>query len=456
MTEHFTEHQIAERYLVENKRWRGILRRDEIIDEQTKFYTLKAKQYRHIESPLLDDVYRDLIADLSIGNRGKRDHRLSLLSLLNACFEAIYNGRESAEVGVLWPTSTSGEADNRYKRSLFSSHARKRAADLLHNKGYVRFFKGGNNPRALMPGLVSLVYPEVKLWALYEAVMESESYAVYDVGFDSQETIILRDEHKRLQDYSETEFTATQREHLSKASSLIQSNEWCYVDEHQHTRIINTSSLTLSRHFHQSSFSVYGRIHSEAQSLKKRDRRTLTINGDETVELDFKGMSAALVYAYAGISSRDKIPYVFEGDAYEIDGAPRKVAKTAFQICLNSSSSKSAQKALRTHYPERVDTNQIISDITFKHLKIQQCFYEGLWMTKLAMMESDIMMAILDHCVGYGLPVLPIHDGLICREKDMEQIHQFMVHCFKRECCGVVPVVVAVRDSSGTKEVLLS
>lgn len=224
-----------------------------------------------------------------------------------------------------------------------------------------------------------------------------------------------------------------------------------YTNKKSEVKTVNTSSLSLSRHFNKGSFSIYGRIHCEAQGLSKRHRRCLTIDGEETVDLDFRSMSAFLAYACVlGDGSESSMPI---GDAYEVEFFSREMAKKAFQICLNSSEREGAQKALRKQYPELVTPSSLISAIERKHTNIKECFYKGVWMSELSMMESNIMMSVLDHCVGYGIPVLPIHDGLVCREQDKDMVVKFMAYCFKLKC-HMSPEITMVRDKSGTKEII--
>jgi hypothetical protein len=263
-------------------------------------YTAEANQNRYIESPLLDEVYGEITKDLNIGNRGKRDHRLATLCLLNACFEAHDYDAEDGITGILWRTSTSADKATRYSRKTFSPKCRRPVIDLLVASGYIYFHKGGNNPSSFVPGLVSIALPTDKLDSLYSQVLSEGEFLVHEYGAESQEVILL-EEDGLLSNYEDTPFTLHQRELIQSINKLNQSKEWSYTKKDGGKRILSPSSLALSRLFKNGSFNSYGRIHCPAQSIKKGFRKTLLIDGEQTVELDFKGMSPSLAYVYAGL-----------------------------------------------------------------------------------------------------------------------------------------------------------
>ena len=439
MTSIYTESNLSQLPFRENETWGGILRSKDIIAEDCALYTAEANQHRHIRSPLLDEVYTEITKGLKIGNRGKEDHELATPCLFNACFEALDYDSEGERVGVLWRTSTSADKTTRYSRKTFSPKCRRRAVDILMANDYIYFHKGGNDPYSFVPGLVSIVLPTDKLDSLYCQVLAEGDYLVHEFGAELQE-VILFEEDDRLADYKDNSFTTQQRELIVSMNKLNQSKEWSYATQGVGKRTLSASSLVLKRHFKNGSFDSYGRIHCPAQSLRKSIRKTLLIDGEKTVELDFKGMSPSLAYVCAGLDAGDR-PQELEGDPYHIPGYTRDRVKLAFQVCMNTDSRQKAIKTISVS-ANGVDARSLVTAIEKHHQQISSLFYQGIWMSTLTIYESDIMQQILQHCNGYGIPALPIHDAIVCKKSDGEMVQKFMKRCFEVKC-GVNPVIVS-------------
>ena len=104
----------------------------------------------------------------------------------------------------------------------------------------------------------------------------------------------------------------------------------------------------------------------------------------------------------------------------------------------------SRQKAIKTISVSAngVDARSLVTAIEKHHQQISSLFYQGIWMSTLTIYESDIMQQILQHCNGYGIPALPIHDAIVCKKSDGEMVQKFMKRCFEVKC-GVSPVIVS-------------
>jgi hypothetical protein len=90
---------------------------------------------------------------------------------------------------------------------------------------------------------------------------------------------------------------------------------------------------------YKGSFDLDGRFTgSSIIHMRKADRRNLQIEGEEVFEADIKNCLPSLMYA-------QEIGEPCHGDAYEIHGVPRELAKTALVIMLNC-------------YPESVKIHQ--------------------------------------------------------------------------------------------------
>ncbi len=432
--------------------WAGAMKKAGELAEESTLYTFAANQLRYIDSNGAELIVDEVTAGLRLTGTGKPHRRLAILSLLNACFEAFHNEpEEEAEVGVLWPTSTAEEPPSRYKQKLFSPAAKKKAAENLEAYGYIKFRRGGKDPSSFVPGVISIVKPTEKLRAVYDEVIDSP-FNVVSPFEDCRELVVLKDAAKRLVDYADNDFTRSVRELLNRVNRINHSHQWCY--EHRNGEIVDIqpSSLTLSRQFRESSFKVYGRFHCEAQGLRKSERWSITIDEQDTVELDFIAMMPTLAYAWAGQNSAELDAWVYKGDPYVLDGYKRELVKKAFLTCLNTKSRSEAAKSLLSEevFGDSKETAYFIDSLIAKHSRIKHIFFREAWM-QLNFEESQIMSFVLDVCAGFKKPVLAMHDGVVCREVDKGMIANIMRNAFEQRL-GVIPEIAMVKDNSGRKE----
>lgn len=437
----------AVRQLRENERCAGTLKNREKLAETKRLLTFKADQLSYVQSEITERLVSEVTTGLRLPGDGKANTRLAVLCLLNAGFEAFFNQPPDAAVGFLWPTSTSAKKETRYTRKLFSVPAKRRAVAVLENHEYITFFKGGKDAKSFEPGKVSMVLPTAKLHEVYAAVLR-EPFEVVEAGAELQELVILNGARgdrlneegtvapnigsSPLADYEDTEFTNRTRLQLRSINELNKSHIWRFESERDGESVINPASLTLKRLFMCGSFSIYGRYHCEAQGMRKSRRRSIHINEEETVELDFKAMLPTLAYARTEVT--------LEGNPYELAGYSRKLVKKALLICLNAATRQAARKAIfsevskmyEDEYNERLPalvTSSLIEELERKHWLIKHLFFTQAWQA-LSFQESEIMSEIITHCIHFKKPVLPIHDGLVCRAVDQDFFAEVMSESF--------------------------
>ena len=140
------------------------------------------------------------------------------------------------------------------------------------------------------------------------------------------------------------------RRHLAEINEALVSVEISHpalgiIRPGSPTRIGNANPgparQTLSRVF-SGSFHQGGRFYGGFWiGMKDKERVRLTVNGQEAIELDYKGIHPTLLYAEAGIA--------FDGDPYDIPGYPtefRKLIKIAFNTMVNAGDRKGAAWAV--------------------------------------------------------------------------------------------------------------
>ena len=443
------DNTVVNQNLMKNKDWTGPLRKQGVLDEGEFIYTLEANQSRMIESDIVNQLYVELIKGKRITGTGKENRRKAVACLINALFEAFFYSRkkETTRVGVLWRTATNVEKKTRYTARLFGESARAPAKDYLLENGFIDFYKGGKNPKSFMPGLVSLVVPTKKMEEFLNKVVMDKFTIKQADGADS-ELILLKDKSGQLMDYTNTEELDRQRNILKSMNDINADYLWSYDDHNGKEVLLHPLSLTLKRRFSYGDFNIYGRIHCDAQSLKKPSRRDLLIGDDETVELDFHCMMPVLAYAEAGLSEGIDA-FRLNGDAYELPDYKRKTVKKAFSIAFNARSYASACKALagEKDVHNYQHAARLLDRIIEKHKLIRHYFFSEAWKA-LNIHESNIMMTVLDSSRHSGVPVLPIHDGVVCRLQDRVRATQFMQFSF-RERYSFIPIINEVRDTSG-------
>jgi hypothetical protein len=164
----------------------------------------------------------------------------------------------------------------------------------------------------------------------------------------------------------------------------------------------------LRRVFNRSSFNMGGRGYGWWQSLPKQRRAVALINGEPVAEPDFEQMHTAILYAEKGLRS--------VGDAYETGEFPRSAGKLAFNVALNAASRQGAIAALmnkRDWAYSGPETSRLLDSLTRRHSAIKDALHSDQGI-RLMRKDSDITIGATKDCLKAGIPVLPIHDSMLC------------------------------------------
>ncbi len=181
----------------------------------------------------------------------------------------------------------------------------------------------------------------------------------------------------------------------------------------------------LVRIFNNGSFDEGGRLYMGWwQSIPSKARKSIKIEGQPTVELDFAQMHPTMLY---GEYASDTL---WKEDPYEVEGLPRKATKKLFNAMINASGK------LR-QWPEGLDgktlkmtVSEAQAEVLERHQPIAPAFYTGAGL-RLQRLDSDMMVAILLELFGRDIPALPVHDSVIVPEHHVEIVTDVMRRQFK-------------------------
>lgn len=353
--------------------------------------------------------------------------------------------------------------ETRYQ-PLFGVHsAACRVRDFLAQRGYIVLVVGFEDPRSSIRRLT-------RMRATQRLVELLNGISTLDYS-TRVETVELKDSAKQLIEYEDNDLTNRIRGDLEIINDLI-SNSWIDLRVSNITflqicseRIIELSRNTLKRVFNNSSFEQGGRFYGGWWlEIPKQYRPYITIDGAETVELDYSSMHLAILYIHAGLSLPD-------GDLYLIDGYPREIVKTVFTRSVNCNSRsdavnsilnsirkeiRKAERAIRKATTEeerqiavnkRTEiieyTSEQLLEVAFRfenlHSQIASALYQGTGL-ELQNLDSRIANLLMLRLSEANIVALPVHDSFIVKREHEQRLLQMMITCFRTLTDGSVTV----------------
>lgn len=204
--------------------------------------------------------------------------------------------------------------------------------------------------------------------------------------------------------------------------------------------------------------SSHGRFYCQAQNLPKVARQRLVVNGEQTVELDFKAMHPTMVLQTSGQEVPDDIYLdlvdwnrgaLLPADAISDEETDR--ARTRFKkvvnIGINATSEKSALKALLDkHGPagDRLfpdyDTICAYYRSAASHPLVTPMLGKGLGLG-LMNIDSNIMQSVMLQCSYENIPFLAVHDSVVVPVSRKQDVLAIMRAAYT-EFVGVAPKAI--------------
>lgn len=197
----------------------------------------------------------------------------------------------------------------------------------------------------------------------------------------------------------------------------------------------------LKRVYNDSVFNRGGRFYdADYQKLSEEERSWITINGNSTVEIDYKCYHPRILYHEKGID--------IKGDLYsmvlpepELRGAIKKMlniminsysdyhAKEGFEKFLNKDEKGENIREVMLKY--KISNWDLIKAIREAHKPIENYFGSNDGKNK-QYKDSIIAMRIMKHFMKKRIACLCVHDSFIVEEKYKDELYQVMIDEYKK------------------------
>lgn len=336
----------------------------------------------------------------------------------------------------------------RHKGTLYKIRLVRSAVDWLAENGWIDLKKMEAGTR----GWQSHMGATDKLRDFFEETIMTGGDLVLDT--DAVHLIELRDDDKNA--IPETEWGIggrLVRKINSRAAQIKKLNKFIKnfdVRDGDHNKLhVHWRSVFNGDFDHGGRLYTVGRSYQTMPSIM---RRNIRINGEATVELDYKTIHPAMLYARVGS--------VAPADCYSFSDYSRDINKVAFQIVLNATSREAAVKALAmgdevkdkvsrlglpAHTKEaRAAASVLVEKITAYHGPIKEFFFTGEGL-RLQKTDSDMALDVMLELMKQGIPALSVHDSFRVPVSKREALQTAMDNA-SREHLGVVLQVTCDTD----------
>jgi hypothetical protein len=208
------------------------------------------------------------------------------------------------------------------------------------------------------------------------------------------------------------------------------------------------SRTHLFRQFNNGTFDEGGRLYGGWWiSIPKHLRSRMTINGNQTVELDYSGSAIRMLYNLHGIDCPDDPYCLKEIAALEVEqGLPadhyREAVKALTQARINGTN---REKDMMCSLPDGLSfaphfkRDAVTRMIEAKHEAIADDFGSGAGI-RLQRLDSDLALSIITGLMEEGIVALPIHDSFIVEAIHKDRLFEEMNDKYK-ERFGFNPVI---------------
>ena len=409
---------------MELRRWAGEAPRP---DAQPDVFTFRPRADVGLSSETVERLYMELYSKMKIRAKTTRRQAVQCAAFALACCSPYEN------VGFLQATARATKA--KYKHlwpGKFKARVFGEVMEDIADYGLITQHMGSKD--SLFPDGITT------LWMLTENGREWVRRALRDsvgVSFsDEKELLLLKSDKKKPIAYEDDDCTRELKAQIRRTNKARASHTWAYtpvdlglggkdgaprrVDPDVRVALPPVD-LDCHRDFRED-FKTGGRFYCQPQWLSKVDRRTITVDGAPTVELDYSSHQTRILYNLCGLDAPE--------DCYAIEGQPRATWKKVAVIALYCKSYRQAVTTLMHHLEvERPAAKQLLSDYCSHHSDIADQFFNARW-GELFYAESQLTMDILDAAYNADIPVLPIHDSFVAPSEHSQKLREIMERCY--------------------------
>jgi len=402
----------------------------------------------------LDSIIAEICLDIDntrtsyrrINNEIKKKERQACDIIINALYQGYFSIPET------WISIPLRRAT--YTNKDISYRSIKKIYDYLKKNKFIKVKLGSEYAKKY-----TRIFPTKKLQTKFKSLSFKWRHYHYDNNYKS---IILRDKNKVDQNIPKNSTIEKYRANLNKINKFLLKHCVALDLDDNALKIIkrlklkdknkeegfeyslNYSKVYLSRIFSRNSIKLGGRFYRGWwQSLPKKFRPHITIDGYKTSEVDFSTMSLRILYAKENITITDNV------DLYDIGlrgsksylTESRELIKIYINAILNDDKGnyRLNNKQLSTL---KLTHNQLKDRVYKFHKPISKYFSTGIGLETM-FIDSQIAEKIMLHYLEDDIVVLPVHDSFIIRSGFESDLSRTMINKFK-EVVGFSTKVKAI------------
>lgn len=405
------------------------------------------------DHPALTAYLDGLCADLSLKEAGKRKRRRDAQPLFEAAIKAIvldlYRARQSdptLEVGIgTGTTALQRKSKSRYGASFISARTFIDAMEALQRADLIVLSTPHwDDPEKKRSRVARYVATPSLLCGI-----DRTGASIADLRrHRNAEGIRLKDGDKRLVEYGDEAFANVARHRLRIVNDMLE-NHWAdlaLTDERIATELkriggtrddeaaqsFDFAARTVHRVFNNDDWKQGGRFYGAWWiSCPSRLRPYILINGKRTVEVDYSGLHAAMLYAQSG--------QLIPDDPYERcltkigNKAERKLVKQTFNALLNAESVDQIGE-IDDYLPEITGRcwHDFKQYVVSKYPEFRQHFGSGIGLF-LQRKDSDLAETVMLRFAAMRYACLPVHDSFIVHHGMQDALDEIMRETFKVE-----------------------
>jgi hypothetical protein len=412
-----------------NHKWTQTLRKSGAITESKEVHTLQYQWHKGISMNEKQAIEVLKYLGISASKRGFSDRRKIVSSLLYAfmsCSESI--NFETPIVGLSFPATTQGGIKSTQGFCRGASYSAKTVTSILLKlaRGDWIMKRAGFRGKGSFSGVTTIWTPAEKLVGYMSQLFDEVRLDSYR---DKHANVELREPSDDRTEHLDITFVKELSNEVSSAEKLLKSVSWAYMEEGRWLDL-QPVELELTRKF-KFDYNSGGRLYCIAQNLPKVTRRTLTVNGNPTVELDFKSLHPTMLYHFAGLDAPE--------DCYLIPNAKRENIKQVLLTALNAKTRQGAkQSVVNTLEVKHDEAERLMKACEVLHEPISQHFYCSSW-RRLQYLDGSITMDTLSDLASHGIPALPIHDSYIVEVKHEGRLKDAMSRAYQNRVDNYMP-----------------